>query len=65
MGPKGTLVEAKIRPFKCPKCVCLASKSVPFKSKTVQMLNLALIETKRITVHVDYDSKSIPKSFPL
>jgi hypothetical protein len=43
--------EAKILMFKCPKCVFLASTSVPFRLATMQMPNLALIETRRITVH--------------
>jgi hypothetical protein len=44
------LVEVKIRTFKCPKCIFLASTSVPFRPTTVQTPNLILIETKRITV---------------
>ncbi len=46
----GTLVEAKIRTFKGPRCVFLASPSVPLRPTTKQMPNLALIKTKRITV---------------
>ncbi len=44
------LVEVKIRTFKCPKRIFLASTSVPFRPTTVQTPNLTLIETKRITV---------------
>jgi hypothetical protein len=45
VGLNGTLVDAKIRTFKCLKCVIL-----PFRPTTVQMSNLALIETKGIIV---------------
>jgi hypothetical protein len=48
-GSNGTLVEAKI----CTKVSfvrILASTSVPFRPTKVKMPNLALIETKRITV---------------
>jgi hypothetical protein len=45
----GKLFEAKIRTFRCPKCV-LASTSAPLKPTTEQMPNYALIETKRISV---------------
>jgi hypothetical protein len=47
VGLNRTLVEAKIRTFKCPE---LASTSVPFRRSTVQMTNLAPVEAKRITV---------------
>ncbi len=49
MGLNGTLVEAEILTFKCPMCVF---QRVPFRPTTVQMSNLALIETKRITVYM-------------
>ncbi len=41
-----TIVEAKIHTVHI-----LSSTSVPFRPTTVPMVNLALIETKRITVH--------------
>jgi hypothetical protein len=50
----GTHDEPKIRLFKCPKCVFLASPSVPFRPTMVQVPNLALIEIKPITVCADY-----------
>jgi hypothetical protein len=37
----------------------LASKSVPFRPMTVQMPNLALIETKRITVFLLYTEHKV------
>jgi hypothetical protein len=37
VGLNGSRVEAKIRKFKCPKCVFSPSTSVPFRPKTVQM----------------------------
>ncbi len=45
----GTLVEAKIRTFKCPKCVkaYFSFNKCPIEPTTVQMTNLALTETKR------------------
>ncbi len=49
VGLNGTLVEAKILTFKCPMCVF---QRVPYRPTTVQISNLALIETKRITVYM-------------
>ncbi len=51
VGLNGTLVEAKIRTLKCLGQI-LASISVhcPFRSTTVQMSNLVLVEKKRIIV---------------
>jgi hypothetical protein len=44
------------------ECVCiLASTSVPFTLTTVQVLNLALTDTKRITVLENYDRSKIPE----
>jgi hypothetical protein len=51
VGLNGTLVETKIRTFKCPQVLVLPKTSVPFRPTTVQMLNLARIETKWNTVH--------------
>jgi hypothetical protein len=36
------------------ECAFFGLKSVPFRQKTVKMPNLALIETKRITVRCKY-----------
>ncbi len=47
VGLNGTLVDAKIRIFKCTKVIILDSTSVPFRPMAVQWPNLALIETKR------------------
>ena len=49
----GTLLEAKIctkTHIQVSQVRVLASTSVPFRPTTVQMPNLALIETKRVTV---------------
>ncbi len=50
MGLNGTLDEDKIRTCKLLNVRNLASAIVPLRPTTVQMLNLELIETKRITV---------------
>ncbi len=49
---KGTLVEAKMCTFTL-EYTHLSSTSVTFTLTTVQLPNLALVETKRITVHLD------------
>jgi hypothetical protein len=48
LGLNGTVIEAKLCNFKCPKCIF--STSVLLRLRTLQMPNLLLIETKRITV---------------
>ncbi len=60
VGLNGTLVETKIRTFKCPKYAHLfvpsayttvASTRVPFRPTMVHMSNFALIRLKWITVY--------------
>jgi hypothetical protein len=51
VGLNGTLVKAKIRTWDHLNVSISASTSVQFRPTMVPMLNLALIETKRITVH--------------
>jgi hypothetical protein len=54
VGLNGTLVEASLDTHLGHLHVrFLASTSVPFRPTTVQMPNLALVETKRITVQAD------------
>ncbi len=50
MDLNGTLVEAKIC-TQMSQVLVLAATSVPFRPMTMQMPNLALIETKRIAVY--------------
>ncbi len=50
LGLKGTFLEAKILTLKVFLGLILTSIGVPFRPTTVQIQNLALIETKPIAI---------------
>ncbi len=52
VGLNETIVEAKLHTWRHLNVRILASRSVPFRPTTNQMPNIALVETKEITVKV-------------
>jgi hypothetical protein len=54
----GHLLKIKYKHIQVAQVYIVASISVPFRPTTVQMPNVALIETKWITVKVKYGVRS-------